>query len=389
MVEVVRMRGHGVAQDDDRAVLAAGLAERASLELREARIVGTPQSRRTRNVGRLVVLLGEQIRLDERRLEARLPLRDRPRALERARRRLAAAGLQLREPEVRQQRQQIAAGLRARRIRTRDGGRQGVGGLVVEPLVLVHLRQRERPARSVGVERDELLRRRLRCRVVLALPLGGREQVERTRFSGRDARHLRQQIARASGARRIVRLQQRRRPLRLDVGAGRVELGELLVRVRGLSPLALALVQLGERGQQRRVAVGGFLERGDGAFGMAEGGLGTRQKARTPRPRPARTRGPGSADRRPSGFRPRACTGATAPGRGRRPCRCHRRDAPSRGARSPGGRRCRRSRRSSHRRRRSPAIVAKMMPRMRCAVTLAGSIFSAACADTVASLSRP
>jgi hypothetical protein len=130
--EVVRMRGHGVAQDDDRAVLAAGLAERASLELREARIVGTPQSRRTRNVGRLVVLLGEQIRLDERRLEARLPLRDRPRALERARRRLPAAGLQLREPEVRQQRQQIAAGCAPGASARATAGRQGVGGLVVE-----------------------------------------------------------------------------------------------------------------------------------------------------------------------------------------------------------------------------------------------------------------
>jgi hypothetical protein len=89
---------------------------------------------------------------------------------------------------------------------------------------------------------------------------------------------FRQQIARASGARRIVGLQQRRRPLRLDVGAGRVELGELFVRVRGLSPLALALVQLGKRGQQRRVSVGRFLERCDGALGMAERGLGTRQE---------------------------------------------------------------------------------------------------------------
>src|SRR6185436_11829556 len=195
---------------------------------------GTPQSRRTRNVGRLFVLPGEQIRLDERRLEARLPLRYGPRALERARRRLPSAGLQLREPEVRQQSEQIAARLRARRIRARHGGRQGVGGLVVQALVLVDLRQRERPARSVGVERDELLRRRLGCRVVLTLPFGGRKQVERTRFGGRDTRHLRQQIARASGARRIVRLQQRRRPLRLDLGAGRVELGELFVRVRGL-----------------------------------------------------------------------------------------------------------------------------------------------------------
>ena len=167
---------------------------------------------------------------------------------------------------------------RPARVEPRDGRTQGIGGLVVAALILVHLRKREGPARSVGVEGDQALRGGFGRGVIAPLPLGDREEVQRTRLGRSRAIGLHEQVPRLGRLRVVARLQQCRRPLRLDLDAAGIEAGEPLVRRGRLVPVLLRLVQPRERLEQPWIARGASFERVGRTLGVAERGLDVREQ---------------------------------------------------------------------------------------------------------------